>query len=205
MGFTSRIANIIPLRGLLMRPNILSRIPPELKEFRDCILETIPCFKYGEALDSMYINTTAVGRDANEESECICGQPHWSKYTVKVKDGSKCVVTTDADCLRNKHAAAILRLQAGFRQHYMITMQDIPFVAQVEKAIQIYVHELCSELGIQFNAVKDWFETLLEEIKSCLKDINEEEEEGLRPLTGGIDFIEAREAFKKSPQNGCNY
>ena len=42
MGFTSEIANVAPLRGLLMRPNIFSRIPPVFVGFRESITETIP-------------------------------------------------------------------------------------------------------------------------------------------------------------------
>ena len=44
MGFTSEIANVVPLRGLLMRPNILSRKPPVCVGLRESIMETIPLF-----------------------------------------------------------------------------------------------------------------------------------------------------------------
>ena len=37
MGYTSEIVNVVRLRGLLMRPNILSQIPPTCQAFRECI------------------------------------------------------------------------------------------------------------------------------------------------------------------------
>ena len=99
MGFTSEIANVVPLRGLLMRPNILSRIPPVCVGFRESITETIPCFKYGQTLDSFFLNASAVARDINQDFQCVCENSRWSKYAVCIKDGSLCVLRADAECL----------------------------------------------------------------------------------------------------------
>ena len=54
MGYTSEIANVIRLRGLLMRPNIQSHIPPTCQGFRECIVKPIACFKYGETMDGTF-------------------------------------------------------------------------------------------------------------------------------------------------------
>ena len=73
MGFTSEIANVVPLRGLLMRPNILSRIPPVCVEFRESITLTIPYFKYGLTLDSFFLNASAVARDISRIFSVFAG------------------------------------------------------------------------------------------------------------------------------------
>ena len=67
MGYTSEIVNVVRLRGLLTRPNILSHIPPTCQAFRECIVKSIPCFKYGGNMDGTFLNTSIVGRDENQE------------------------------------------------------------------------------------------------------------------------------------------
>ena len=86
MGYTSEIVNVVRLRGLLTRPNILSHIPPTCQAFRECIVKSIPCFKYGGNMDGTFLNTSIVGRDENQEYYCICAEPFWSKYAVCIKD-----------------------------------------------------------------------------------------------------------------------
>ena len=56
-----------------MRPNILSHIPPMCQAFRECIVKSIPCFKYGETMDGAFLDTSIiiVGRDENQEYHCI--------------------------------------------------------------------------------------------------------------------------------------
>ena len=66
---------------------------------RVSVLETITCFKYGETLDSFFLNASAVSRDINQKFQCVRGNPGGSKYAVCIKDGSLCVLTTDAECL----------------------------------------------------------------------------------------------------------
>ncbi|MEP3682181.1 MAG: GIY-YIG nuclease family protein, partial [Ekhidna sp.] len=55
-GFTSEISNVVPLRGLFMRPNILSNIPPSCQEFRECIIKSVLCFKYGWRHNGLFIS-----------------------------------------------------------------------------------------------------------------------------------------------------
>ena len=46
LGYTSEIANVLPLQGLLMRQvYILTHIPPLCQEFRDIIVKSLPCLK----------------------------------------------------------------------------------------------------------------------------------------------------------------
>ena len=70
MGYTSEIVKVVRLRGLLMRPNILSQIPPTCQAFRECIVKSIPCFKYDDTMDGTFLNTSIVGRDENQEYNC---------------------------------------------------------------------------------------------------------------------------------------
>ena len=85
MGFSSKIVSVVPLRGLLMRPNIYNRIPPVCVGFRESILETIPCFKYGQTLDLFFPNASAVAPDINEDFQCICEDSRWSTtYAVRI-------------------------------------------------------------------------------------------------------------------------
>ena len=115
MEYTSEIVNVVRLRGLLMRPNNLSHIPPTCQPFRECIVKSIPCFKYGDTMDGTFLNTSIVGRDENQEYHCICAGPFWSKYDVCVEDGSTCVLTTDVTRLKDINAGAVLKLHAGFQ------------------------------------------------------------------------------------------
>lgn len=95
LGYTSKLADVISLRGILMRPNLLSLIPPEARKVRDVIHQTVPGFKYGDVTDRMFLNGTRVGRDLERKSTCICTDPHWKKYAMKIFDGTSCVVTTE--------------------------------------------------------------------------------------------------------------
>ena len=91
LGYTSEIANVLPLRGLLMRQNTLAHIPPSCQEFREINSKSTPCFKNGETLDRTFLNITAVGRDVEQNYTCICDDNNWSEYTVDIKDSSRCV------------------------------------------------------------------------------------------------------------------
>ena len=86
-GFTSEISNGVPLRGLLMRPNILSHIPSSCRAFRECNIKSVPCFTYGDTMGYSFLNTTKVGRDEDQQYSCICAEPFWSKYAVCIKYG----------------------------------------------------------------------------------------------------------------------
>ena len=106
-----------------MRPNILSHIPPTCQASRECIVKSIPCFKYDDTMDGTFLNTSIVGRDENQEYNCICAEPFWSKYAVCIEDGSTCVLTTDVTCSKDINAKAVMKLQAEFRPYYA---KDIP-------------------------------------------------------------------------------
>ena len=75
-------------------------------------------------MDGTFLNTSIVGRDENQEYNCICPEPFWSKYAVCIKDGSTCVLTTDVTCLKDINAEAVLKLQAGFRPYYAKDIHD---------------------------------------------------------------------------------
>ena len=66
MGYTSEIVNVVRLRGLLVRPNILSHIPPTCQAFKECIVKSIPCFKYGDTMDGTFLNTSNEARERSE-------------------------------------------------------------------------------------------------------------------------------------------
>ena len=110
VGYTSTLADIIPLRALYNDPSLLALLPQG--DFRDAIRTTIPAFFYGETIDRMMINTTNVGRNPDQQSTCICHMPRWQPYVKLTKTGRRVVITTDASCLENIHAQAILELQA---------------------------------------------------------------------------------------------
>ena len=164
MGFTSEIANVVPLRGLLVRPNILSKMPPVCVGFRESIVETIPCFTYGETLDFFFLNASAVAPDINQNFQCIRGNSRGSKYAVCIKDGFLCVPITDAEYLKQKDAEAILKLQAGFRLEYA-EKHTAPFYVQLVTAIEGHVAEICSNLAISDVDTSDWRNTLFEETR----------------------------------------
>ena len=87
-----------------MRLNILSKVPPVCVGFRESIMETIACFKYGETLEYFFLNASAVARDINQNFQYICGNCRLSRLSmpyISSKDGSLCVLlaTTDAERL----------------------------------------------------------------------------------------------------------
>ena len=73
VGYTSALADIIPLRALYNDPSLLVHLPQG--EFRDTIRTTIPAFHYGETMDRFILNGTNVGRDHDQQSTCICHLP----------------------------------------------------------------------------------------------------------------------------------
>ena len=75
MGYTSEIVNVVRLRGLLTRPNILSHIPATCQALREYIVKSTACFKYGDTVDGTFFNTRIVGRDENQAYHCICAEP----------------------------------------------------------------------------------------------------------------------------------
>ena len=78
-----------------------SNIPPTCQAFRECVVKSIPCFKYHDTIDGTSLTTSILGRDENQEYHCICTETFWSKYAVCIKDGPTCVQTTDVTCLKN--------------------------------------------------------------------------------------------------------
>ena len=85
MGYTREIANVVRLRGLLMRPNILSHIPPTCQAFRECIVKSIPCFKYGMRPFWILLRSSMVGRDENQEYHCIRAEPFGQRIPFVLK------------------------------------------------------------------------------------------------------------------------
>lgn len=210
LGCTSAVANVVPLRGILMRDNILSLLPPCARVFREIVAQTVPRFKYGQTTDRMFLTGTGVGREIDRDCTCICNDAHWKQYAVVVKDGSTCVVTTDTNCLRNVNAAAVLRLQAGFRFEYatplrraeMVDEEDDEelddkdsFAYDIEYALLVHVNGICSDLEHDFHHVEDWFEEVMEEVFQRLEDVYDGPD--YLPMTGHIDFADAIKAYKR--------
>ena len=181
MRNTSEIVNVVRLRGLLMRPNILSNFPPTCQAFRECIIKSIPCFKCDDTMDGTFLNTRIVGRDENQEYHCICTEPFWSKYGVCIKDGSTCVLTTDVICLKDINAETVLKLQAGFRPYNArdIYANEKSFPECLLEAIDLHVSDICSEFGIMRVDLKYWENALFQEIKRLLE--HAEDKESTRP------------------------
>ena len=63
-----------------MRQNMLAHVPPSCQEFREIIVKSIPCFKYGKTLDVTFLNITAVGRGVEQNYRCFCYDKNWSEY-----------------------------------------------------------------------------------------------------------------------------
>lgn len=74
---------------------------------------------YGDIMDRAYIYSTTVGRVVEQQHHCICNDGFWKQYAITIKDASKCVLTTDTECLRDNNVAAALKTQAGFRPEYV--------------------------------------------------------------------------------------
>ena len=73
IGYTSTLADIIPLRALYSDPSLLALLPRG--DFRDAIRTTIPAFFYGETVDRMMINTTNnAGKNPDQQSTCNATQ-----------------------------------------------------------------------------------------------------------------------------------
>ena len=68
-------------------------------------------------------------------------------YTC-IKDGSLCAPTTDAECLKQEDAEAVLKLEAGFRLDVAEEKHTAPFYVQLVTAIEEHVAEICSNLAI---------------------------------------------------------
>ncbi|CAB1115197.1 unnamed protein product [Ectocarpus sp. CCAP 1310/34] len=141
---------------MFMRANILAYIPPQHRAFRDAVQRIIPCFRYGATLDSIMFNTTNVARDVNHgKYRCICKDHQWSQYTVVAKDGSKCLITTNAACLQDDNAAAVLNLQAGFRAEYAEALNDLSFFESLIDAIESCIGDLCHELKVPRDDIEE--------------------------------------------------
>ena len=112
------------------------------------------------------------------------------------KDVPLCVLATDAECLKQKYAEAILKLQAGFRLDYAGKKHTAPFYVQLVTDIEEHVAEICSNLAMNYVDTLDWRNTLFEEIRRCLEYAEDAAE--TRPVTGNIDISAAKHAFKQA-------
>ena len=74
VGYTSALADIVPLRALYKDSSLLVHLPQG--EFRDTMRTIISAFHYGETMDRYILNGTNVGRDYDQQSTCICHLPH---------------------------------------------------------------------------------------------------------------------------------
>ena len=181
----------------------MSYLPPSARAFRDAICSTIPGFKYGQPADRLFLNGTTVGRTTAQKAVCICDSAHWKPFVVPIHNGPPCVVTTDTRCLRNANAAAVLSLQAGFRFEYVppLSRGDIDddvertFADDVESALEEHMFSLCAEFRVDPRDVQDWFVHVMAEVDRSLARASSGPD--YLPLTGHIDFADARRAFRK--------
>ena len=74
---------------------------------------------------------------------------------VCINDGYLCVLSTDAECLRQEYAQAILKLQAWFRLDYAEEKHTAPFYVQLVTAIEGHVAEICSNVAINYVDTSD--------------------------------------------------
>ena len=161
------------------------------------LLNTISAFYYdGETIDRMMIYTTNVGWNPDQQTTCICHMPRWQPYVRLTKTGRSMVVTTDASCLENIHAQAILELQAGFRPGFAPCLPGKSYQDSIIFSIIGHSKSLCSSrFNIHDTDIQLWRRELIQEISTRLR----EHEVGmdLKPFTGWIDFASATNAFSR--------
>ena len=192
VGYTSALADVVPLRALYNDPSLLVLLPQG--EFKDTIRTTIPAFHYGATMDRFLLNGTNVGRDHDQQSTCICHLPCWKPYVRLTKSGRRIVLTTDVSCLGNAHAQAVLDLQAGFRTGFAPCLPGKSYQNTIISSVVNHSKSLCSRLHIHEADILPWRRDLIREIKHRIN----EQEVGLRhkPLTGWIDFDSSISAFR---------
>ena len=95
------------------------------------------------------INTTNGGRNPDhQQSTCICHMPRWQPYLRLTKTGRRMVMTTDASCLENIHAQAILELQADFRPGFAPCLPGKSYQDPIILSIIGHSKLLCSRFNI---------------------------------------------------------
>ena len=191
VGYTSALADIVPLRALYNDPSLLAHLPQG--EFRDTIRITIPAFHYGETIDRFILNGTNVGRDSDQQSTCICHLPRWKPYLRLTKSGRSTVLTTDASCLGSTHAQAVFELQAGFRPSFAPCLPGKSYQNTIIFSVIDHSKSLCSRLHVQEADIQPWRRELIREIKARLNE--KEVDLKHKPLTGWIDFDSAISTF----------
>ena len=121
--------------------------------------------------------------------------PRWQPYVRLTKTGRRMVMTTDARCLENIHAQAILELQAGFRIGFAPCLPGKSYEDSTIFSIIDHSKSLCSRFNIHDTDIQLRRRELTLEIITRLN----EHEGGLesKPLTGWIDFASATNAFSR--------
>ena len=186
VGYTSALADIVPLRALYNDPSLLVHLPQG--ELRDTIrTTTIPAFHYGETMDRFILNGTNVRKDYDQQSTCICHLPRWKPYLRLTKSGRSIVFTTDASCLGNTHAQAVFKLQASFRPGFAPCLPGKSYQNTIIVSVIDHSKSLCSRLHIQEADILPWRRELIREIKERLNE--REVELKHKPLTSWIDFF----------------
>ena len=104
-------------------------------------------------------------------------------------------MTTDASCLENIHAQAILELQVGFRSSFAPCLLGKSYQDSVIFSTIGHSKSLCSSFNVHGTDVQPWRRELIQEIRTGLR----EHEVGLdlKPFTGWIDFASATNAFSR--------
>ena len=104
-------------------------------------------------------------------------------------------MTTDASCLENIHAQAILELQAGFRFGFAPCLPGKSYQDSIIFSIMNHSKSLFSHFNVHDTDIQPWRRELILEIRTRLN----EHEGGLesKPLTGWVDFASATNAFSR--------
>ena len=143
------------------------------------------------------LNGNATGRTTDHsELRCICEELWWRPFARVIKGGKRIVMTTDASCLRNPHAEAVINLQAGFRPNFAPSMSKKSCLEEVLDSVTSHIDLLCERTKTPFRDITVWQNSLISAITSRLHEA--EADLPNRPLTGRIDFRSAENFFKQS-------
>ena len=104
-------------------------------------------------------------------------------------------MTTDASCLENIHAQAILELQAGFRLGFAPCLPGKSYQDSIIFSIIDHSKSLCSRFNIHDTDIQPLGRELILEIRTRLNEHEGDVES--KPLTGWIDFASVTYAFSR--------
>lgn len=84
----------------------------------------------------------------------------WSPFGVEKKDHSQYVLITKIGSLRYAHAAAVLRLQAGFRPDFVDKTFQGYFLDYIVTCTKKHEKTFCEDTGVQPGDIQEWLEAV---------------------------------------------